>query len=96
MTGGIKTPAHPANRQRVNLMIPNRAAGGPEIPAMTAVPESFRALRQNEVVRRGDFIAAGPAGYEPWEGPNGFRADAFVKSIYRKRAGQPTGDGRAQ
>ena len=48
-------------------------------------PENFRALKWNEVVRRGDFIAADPGGYEPWQGPIGFRADAYVKTIYRKQ-----------
>lgn len=77
-------------------MIANRAARRSEAPAMPATPESFRALRQNEVVRRGDFIAAEPAGFAPWEGPNGFHADAFVKTIYRRLAGQPARDGQAQ
>jgi hypothetical protein len=29
-------------------------------------------------------VADGRQGFEPWEGPAGFRADAFVKTIYRR------------
>ena len=53
-------------------------------------PERFRPLKWNERVRRGDFVEAEHLGFEPWEGPAGFRADAFVKQIYR-RLGSRTG-----
>jgi hypothetical protein len=46
--------------------------------------ESLRPLKWNELVCRGDFVEAGRQGFEPWEGPSGFRADAFVKRIYRR------------
>lgn len=49
-----------------------------------AVPERLRPLKWNELVRRGDFVAAGGQGFELWEGPSGFRADAFVKQIFRR------------
>ena len=77
-------------------MISNPAPGSSSEAAVTAAaPENFRALQWDEVVRRGDFVAAGRAGFQPWEGPGGFRADAFVKTIYRKQAGQPAGAGKS-
>lgn len=48
----------------------------------------LRRLKWNELVRAGDFVAVRPRGFEPWEGPTGFRADAFVKPIYRMRNGR--------
>jgi hypothetical protein len=47
-------------------------------------PTRLRPLQGNELVRRGDLIENGPAGYETWEGPGGFRACFFVKQIYRQ------------
>lgn len=44
----------------------------------------FRPLKWDEQVKRGDFVADGQQGFELWEGPSGFRADTFVKTIYRK------------
>jgi hypothetical protein len=52
--------------------------------AASAVLGRLRPLKWNELVRRGDFVADGHQGFEPWEGPSGFRADAFVKQIYRQ------------
>jgi hypothetical protein len=49
----------------------------------------LRPLKRNELVRRGDFIEDGHDGFEPWEGPSGFRADAFVKQIYRRLSRLP-------
>lgn len=49
--------------------------------AATAVPEILRPSKWKELVRRGDFVEDGNQGFEPWVGPNGFRADAFVKQI---------------
>lgn len=46
--------------------------------------ESFRPLKWNELVKRGDFVKDVNEGFEPWEGPAGFRADSFIKTIYRK------------
>jgi len=51
-------------------------------PAMTG--QRLRRLQWNELVRRGDFVEDGREGFEPWVGPSGFRADAFVKQIYRQ------------
>jgi len=61
--------------------------------ATAANPASFRLLRWNELVKRGDFVEDGKQGFEPWEGPSGFHANSFTKTIYRKyrprpRAGQ--------
>ena len=52
--------------------------------AKAGVPERFRRLKWNEVVRHGDFIADEHLGLELWEGPGGFQADTFVKTIYRR------------
>ncbi len=54
----------------------------PSAAALAA--EGLRTLKWNERVQRGDFVADGRHGFEPWEGPGGFRADAFVKTIYRR------------
>jgi hypothetical protein len=59
------------------------------------VPTRFRRLKWNELVRRGDFAMDGNQRFEPWEGPGGFRADAFVKTIYRKLTRQPAGFGKS-
>jgi hypothetical protein len=53
-------------------------------------PEHFRRLKWNELVSRGDFVASEHQGFEPWEGPGGFRADSFVKPIYRRDASHST------
>jgi len=66
-----------------------------EAPAPAGVRRRFRQLKWNELVRRGDFVMDEHQGFEPWEGPGGFRADAFVKTIYRKLARQPAGFGRS-
>lgn len=60
-------------------------------PVITPVQENLRPLKWNELVRRGDFVQGERQEFKPWEGPSGFRADAFVKQIYRllkpRRAG---------
>jgi len=61
---------------------------------VAASPESLaaaglRRLEWNELVRKGDFVVDGHDGFEPWEGPSGFRADAFVKQIYRRSRAHP-------
>ena len=58
--------------------------------AVTAtIPDCLRPLKWNERVCRGDFVEDGRAGFEPWVGPSGFRADAFVKQIYRRLKPRP-------
>ena len=52
--------------------------------AVVNVPNCLRPLKWNELVKPGDFVEDGRKGFEPWIGPSGFRADAFVKQIYRQ------------
>ena len=59
--------------------------------AVAIVPNTFRPLKWNELVKRGDFVEDGRQGFEPWVGPAGFRADAFVKQIYRQLVRRPVG-----
>lgn len=61
------------------------------LSAIAIVSKSLRPLKWNELVRRGDFVEDGREGFEPWEGPSGFRADAFVKQIYRQLRRRPAG-----
>ena len=56
----------------------------PDPSANAGVPKNFRRLKPNELVSVGDFAADEKRGLELWEGPNGFRADSFVKAIYRR------------
>jgi hypothetical protein len=67
-------------------MIPLRSKSDPLTPAAAAVVKHFRRLKMNELVGRGDFVADPLLGFKPWEGPTGFRADSFVKPIYRRAA----------
>jgi hypothetical protein len=55
-----------------------------EASAEACIPKRFRRLKWNELVSRGDFVEDEHRGFEPWQGPNGFRAYAFVKPIYRR------------
>ena len=75
------------NRGRVvnRAIKPTQRTVKPEAPAGASVPERFRRLKWNELVSHGDFVANEGRRLEPWEGPGGFRADAFVKPIYRRR-----------
>jgi hypothetical protein len=57
-------------------------------------PQNFRRLAWDELVRQGDFVEDGHQGFEPWEGPSGFRADAFVKTIYRRQGRPPAKAGK--
>ena len=50
---------------------------------VTSAPD-YRLLNWNEVVCKGDFVSDGSNGFELWEGPSGFRADAFTKEIFRR------------
>lgn len=56
----------------------------PEVSAKADAPKGFRRLKWNELVRLGDFVVDEQGGFELWEGPGGFRADSFVKPIYRR------------
>ena len=57
--------------------------------AVALTSTSFRPLKWNELVKRGDFVKDAREGFEPWVGPAGFRADAFVKQIYRQLIRRP-------
>ena len=70
--------------------VPAQAEGKPAVSAGAATPGHLRLLNWNEVVCRGDFVADEHDGFELWEGPGGFRADAFVKPIYRRAEGRST------
>jgi hypothetical protein len=48
------------------------------------VPQGFRRLKWDEPVLEGDFVVHELSGFEPWEGPSGFRAASFIKPIYRR------------
>jgi hypothetical protein len=54
-------------------------------------PKGLRPLKWNEIVRAGDFVESGREAFEPWVGPGGFRADAFLKQIYRREPRRPAG-----
>jgi hypothetical protein len=62
--------------------------------AATAARERLRPLKWNELARRGDFVKDGREGFERWVGLNGFRADAFVKQIYRRLSRPSAGAGK--
>lgn len=49
----------------------------------------LRPLKEDELVCKGDWVAAEPEGFEPWEGPSGFQAAAFLKKIYRSSTAVP-------
>ena len=59
----------------------------PEAPAEAVIPKRLRRLKWDELVSVGDFVADERRGFEPWEGPNGFRANAFIKPVYRRTEG---------
>lgn len=72
-------------------MISNQPDAKTAVGCPAGVVMHFRRLKANELVSQGDFVADGRCGFEPWEGPGGFRADSFVKPIYRKQAHRPDG-----
>jgi hypothetical protein len=55
------------------------------------VPQGFRRLKWDEPVLEGDFVVHEQSGFEPWEGPAGFRAASFLKPIYRRVKPAKTG-----
>ena len=63
--------------------------------AVAIAPNRLRPLKWNELVKRGDFIEDGRKGFEPWAGPGGFRADAFVKQVYRQPGRRRIGGGNS-
>ncbi len=65
---------------------PAQEVGEPGEEGKPRISERFRLLEWNEVVSHGDFVADEDFELKPWEGPSGFRADAFVRQIYRATA----------
>ena len=77
------------DHQRTNALNESFTAGTRPEPSLKpicvdAAPAGFRRVHKNEVVSRGDYVLNDLQGIEPWEGPGGFRADSFVKQIYRR------------
>jgi hypothetical protein len=54
------------------------------LSAVNSVPGRLRPLKGNERPEPGDFVEDGSGSFEPWIGPSGFRADTFLKQIYRR------------
>lgn len=65
-------------------MIPDQTNARTSTARARAGTKQFRRLRGDEMVSRGDFIRNDRQEFEPWAGPSGFRADAFVNPIYRQ------------
>jgi hypothetical protein len=61
----------------------------PKAAAVAGGAKRFRRLNWDERVVQGDFVQNEHRRFEPWEGPGGFRADAFVKPIYRREIRRP-------
>ena len=62
----------------------------PGASAKAGVSKRFRRLKWNELVSLGDFVVDEHRRFEPWEGPSGLRADAFLKPIYRRDESRST------
>ena len=58
---------------------------GRNLQAAAQSPRHFRRLKWDELVTSGDYVVNENRRFEPWEGPSGFRADAFLKPIYRRK-----------
>ena len=65
-------------------MISNHTDSDTEIATSAEAAKQFRRLKADELVSHGDFVVNATRMFEPWVGPTGFRADSFVKPIYRK------------
>jgi len=59
---------------------------GLEESTKAGAPKHYRRLKADELVGSGDYIKNERRGLERWEGPSGFRADSFVRPIYRRHA----------
>ena len=62
---------------------PTRQTGESTASARAGNSKAFRRLKWHEMVRRGDFVTNAHRQLEKLEGLTGFRADSFVKPIYR-------------
>ena len=65
-------------------MISNHTNSDAEVTTSADELKQFRRLKADELVSHGDFVVNETRRFEPWVGLNGFRADSFVKPIYRK------------
>ena len=54
-------------------------------PDLNGGAKNFRRLKWDELVVSGDFVVNENRVFELWEGPSGFRADAFLRPIYRQK-----------
>jgi hypothetical protein len=70
-------------RVQYAIMKPRRITNAKASPETQAL--QVRRLKFDERVVSGDYIANENGGFELWEGPGGFRADAFLKPIYRRK-----------
>ena len=61
----------------------------PDASSEDGAPKRFRRLEASELVSHGDFVLDNQQALELWDGPTGFRADAFVKSVYRSDESGP-------
>jgi hypothetical protein len=52
------------------------------------ISKRLRQLKWDELVSLGDFVMNDRLVFEPWEGPSGFQASAFIKPIYRQGKGR--------
>jgi len=86
----LKTHHHPNLFIAPAIETPRNRVAARKIHGATAiVPDHLRRLKWNELVKTGDFVENEQQEFEPWTGPSGFRADAFVKIIYRNRPHWP-------
>jgi hypothetical protein len=75
----------------VEPAMPTQPTGKSGAPAKAGVSKSFRRLKWNELVSQGDFVEDKFQRLELWDGPGGFRADAFMKPIYRRKEAKRLG-----
>jgi len=62
-----------------------KLTAGDQLHTVTRSAKHFRRLKWHERVASGDCIVNEHRAFEPWEGPLGFRADTFLKPVYRPR-----------
>jgi hypothetical protein len=67
-----------------------------EAASKAAVPKRLRRLKSREMVTQGDFVRNKHRGFELWEGPSGFQADAFVMAVYRQEKTRATVVGESE
>lgn len=80
----MQTDREAVEGRRVCAAMKRPQINGPWTSAATRGSKYFRRLKWDELVVQGDFVANERQGFELWEGPGGFRADAFLRPIYRR------------